>query len=173
MSKPNSFGGIDVIVAGGFGALAIISCLCGTGVLLLAGVDNTETFYELLPLLLGTSVALMITAGLVLFRRRQNIGGLHLLISVLLWLAGAVVFAFGLTAIFLYDESTGFFSNLGYSVGLCLLPGAILALLGLLLYVLEARRGGKTAVSSPDDSSDWLESIKAEEKSKLDDDFAL
>lgn len=172
MSKSNSFGGIDIAVAGGFVALAIASCLCGTIMPLIAGIDNAEISYELIPFLLGTAVALMITAGLVLFRRRRNIGGMYLLISMLLWLTGSAVFAFGLTAIFLYDEPTEFFSNLGYSVGLCLLPGAFLALLGLLLYALEAGRGRKTAVSPSDDSSDWLESIKAEEKAKLDDDLS-
>jgi len=173
MNKSNSFGGINVAVAGGFGILAILSCLCGMGTLLMTVIDNTETYYELFPFFLGTAIALIVTTGLVLFGRRQNIGGLHLLISVLLWLAGSAVFAFGLTAILLYEEPTEFVSNFGFSVGLCLVPGTFLALLGLLLYALEARRGRKTAVSTAADSSNWLESIKETEKSKLDDDFEI
>jgi len=78
-----------------------------------------------------------------------------------------------LTAILLYEEPTEFVSNFGFSVGLCLVPGTFLALLGLLLYALEARRGRKTAVSTAADSSNWLESIKETEKSKIDDDFEI
>ena len=158
-----------------FGLLALLGCLCSSSVMLLPVADAEATYYEIAPLFLGLTLAGVGSGAMVWLRRRYRMGWPLLAVAMVLWSMGSVVFAFGLTATMLYDEPNEFLSNFGFAVGICIAPGLFLALIGLFLFWVEARKGrkegaGETAVSPDESADEWLELIKAEEKSKLEED---
>jgi len=60
--------------------------------------------------------------------------------AVGLWFVGLSVLSSGITAAALYEEPGDFTANLQFAGVFCLAPGALLALVGLALYVRERRR---------------------------------
>jgi hypothetical protein len=157
-----------------FMVLAIIGCLCALSTFFLSPTDAAGNFYDLAPFFFGLTLAGGGSAGMVAMRGRYQIAWPILLITITLWMIGALTFAFGLSAIFYYDEPADFTMNLGYVVGLCIGPGLLLAAIGQLLYGFEAWRGMKqrrgesqTAVSPDTLAPDWLKSLKAAERTQL------
>ena len=175
-SSGTKFTGETLVVAF-FGFLTVVGCVCAASVLALSSPGTGETFYELAPFFLGLALASVGGAGMVGLRRRFHVAGPILLVAVVIWFIGSTIFAFGLMAALLYDEPAEFLPNLGFAVGMCLGPGAFLALIALFLYAFEARRGmqrertsGETAVSHPSNESDGLKSLTADEKARFDSD---
>ncbi|MBP6471490.1 MAG: hypothetical protein KBE23_09860 [Chloroflexi bacterium] len=175
-SSGRKFTGETLVVAF-FGFLTVVGCVCAASVLALSSPGTGETFYELAPFFLGLALASVGGAVMVGLRRRFNVAGPILLVAMVVWFMGATIFAFGLLATLLYDEPAKFLPNLGFAVGMCLGPGALLALIAMFLYAFEARRGmkkerarGETAVSHPSNEADWLQSLKADEKARFDSD---
>jgi hypothetical protein len=175
MSRISSRSGAEIALTVLFGGLAAVGFLCSFFAMVLTLAEPGQGHYKLVPLFFGLVLAGGGSIAMVLGRRRFSLNWTLLLAATVLWSAGAIIFAFGLTAAMLYDEPNEFASNLGYSVGLCMAPGLFLALIGLFVFWVEARKGrkgdaGETAVSPDEGADEWLESIKAEEKSKLDED---
>jgi hypothetical protein len=177
MAQNPSRSGADIVLIVFFGLLAAVGCFCSFFAVVMTVAEPGDTSYELAPFFFGLTLAGAGSMAMIAMRARYKMGWPLLLVALVLWSMGSAVFAFGLTATFMYDEPTEFASNLGYSVGLCIGPGAFLAVIGLFLFGYEAWRGSKReddeasdADDSPDESaSDWLKSVKANEKSKLDD----
>ena len=175
MSQNSSRSGADIALIVFFGLLAAVGCFCSFFAVVMTVVEPGEGNFELAPFFFGLTLAGVGSMAMIAMRQRYKMGWPMLLVAIVLWSMGSAVFAFGLTATFMYDEPTEFMSNLGYSVGLCIGPGAFLAVIGLFLFGYEAYRetGGdeEEETPTPDESaSDWLKSVKADEKSKLDDD---
>jgi hypothetical protein len=162
----------DIVLIVFFGLLAGLGCLCSFFSMVLAAIQPGEGIITLAPIFFGLTLAGVGSMAMISMRQRYKMGWPLLLVSILLWSMGAAVFAFGLAATFMYDEPTEFLSNLGYSVGLCIAPGAFVAVVGLFIFGYEAWRETEGDVSvSPDEGADeWLKSVKADEKSKLDED---
>lgn len=167
MAQNSSRSTADVILIVCFGLLAVVGCVCSLFSMVWAAAEPDEGLFVLAALFLGLVLAGVGSMGMVLLRQRYHMGWPLLVVGILLWSMGVVIFSFGLAAIFLYDEPTEFMSNLGFSVGLCMMPGAFLAMIGLFVFGYEARR--ETAVSPDEDADEWLKSVKADEKSRLDD----
>ncbi len=167
-----SRGTADTVLIVIFGLLAGVGCLCSFCSMVMAAAEPDKGLFVLAAICVGLMLAGVGSMVMVLLRQRYHMGWPLLVVSLLLWSIGAVVFSFGLAAIFLYDEPTEFLSNLGFSVGLCIAPGAFLAVIGLFVFGYEAWRETEGDVSvSPNEGADqWLKSVKADEKSKLDED---
>lgn len=167
---------VDIAFVVLFFALAGVGLLCAFSTLFLTAPGTQEPFYDLAPFFLGLALAGGGGAAMFLARTYFRIAGPILLITTLLWTMGALVFAFGLSALFYYEETVDFTVNLGYVVGLCIGPGLLLAAIGQLLYGFEAWRGIKqrreegTAVPAANASADWLKALKAQEKRRLETD---
>ncbi len=172
MSRSSSRSTADIILIVFFGLLAGLGCLCSFFAMVMTVAEPGEENYALAPFFLGLTLAGVGSMAMVALRRRYKMGWPLLGVALILWSMGSAVFAFGLTATFTYDEPNDFISNLGYSVGLCIAPGAFLALIGLFVFGFEAWRETEQDDSPlPDESaSDWLKSVKADEKSKMDED---
>ena len=175
MSQNSSRSGADIALIVFFGLLAAVGCFCSFFAVVMAVTDPGENDLAMALLFFGLTLAGGGSIAMIAMRQRYKMGWPMLLVAVILWSIGAMAFAFGLMATLMVDEPNEFLSNLGYSVGLCIGPGAFLAVIGLFLFGYEAYRetGGVEAdgVPSPEDSADeWLKSVKADEKSKLDDD---
>ncbi|MFO7682453.1 MAG: hypothetical protein R6X34_20640 [Chloroflexota bacterium] len=172
MSKSSSRSTADIALIIFFGLLAGLGCLCSFFAVVLTFAEPGEGNYELAPFFLGLTLAGVGSMAMVALRKRYKMGWPLLVVALILWSMGSAVFAFGLTATFMYDEPNDFISNLGYSVGLCIAPGAFLALIGLFVFGFEAWREteGDVFVSPDEDADEWLKSVKANEKSKLDED---
>lgn len=95
--------------------------------------DNADRFV-LLPACLGSGVAGLGAMVLVALRQRLSVSWLATLGSLFLWITGSFLFSFGGSAIFLYEEPGEFIPFLTVSLGFCLVPGFIMAALGLILY---------------------------------------
>ena len=175
MSQNSSRSGADIALIVFFGLLAAVGCFCSFFAVVLAFTNPGENNLAIALLFFGLTLAGGGSIAMIAMRQRYHMGWPMLLVAVILWSIGAMTFAFGLMGALMYDEPTEFMSNLGYSVGLCIGPGAFLAVIGLFLFGYEAWRetGGdeEEETSTPDESaSEWLKSVKADEKSKLDDD---
>ncbi|MCB8988860.1 MAG: hypothetical protein H6661_14055 [Ardenticatenaceae bacterium] len=148
----------------GMGLLAAVSTL------FLKSPETQTPFYDLAPFFLGLALAGGGAAIMTLVRSYFRIAGVILVITLALWLMGALIFAFGLSAIFYYDDTVDFTMNLGYVVGLCLGPGLLLATIGLLLYAFEAQRGLKQRreeTSLAADDATRQRALKRQERAKL------
>ena len=163
---------MDVALIFALLALAGGGFLCALSTFFLTSANTHEPFYDLAPFFLGLALAAGGGAMMFLARHHYRIAWPILLITVLLWMMGATIFGFGLSAVFYYEETADFSLNLGYVVGLCIGPGLLLAALGQLLYGFEAWRGLKqrreeeTAVSAQDQKPDWLTALKSAEKNR-------
>jgi uncharacterized membrane protein HdeD (DUF308 family) len=155
--------------------LAAVGCFCSFFAGVMAIAEPGEDNLAMALLFFGLTLAGGGSIAMIAMRQRYKLGWPMLLVAVILWSIGAILFASGLMAALMYDEPNQFMSNLGYSVGLCIGPGGFLALIGLFLFGYEAYRetgkGEDETEPTPDDSADeWLKSVKADEKSKLDED---
>ncbi|MBK8985606.1 MAG: hypothetical protein IPM39_05930 [Chloroflexi bacterium] len=164
----------DVVVIGLFLTLSVVAFLGALSTIMLSLVNPQAPFYDLGPFFFGLSLAAGGSAAMVAMRGRYQIVWPILLITIVLWMMGAVILSFGLSAVFYYDQRVDFDTNVGYVVGLCIGPGLLLAAIGQLLYGFEAWRGMKqrregwyTAVSANDLTPDWLKSLKAAERARL------
>lgn len=122
-----------------FGAIA--ACSAGLVLLLLlSALVSDPEYIMLVPVFVGPSAG---AAGVILmtwFRHRLRIAWIPLFIASFLWFSGATLFAFTGFAALDFDEPSRFLPNLGYSLGLCLVPGVILAGMGVLMYWSDAVR---------------------------------
>jgi hypothetical protein len=175
MAQNSSRSGADYALITFFGLLAAVGCFCSFFAVVMAFAEPGEDNLAMALLFFGLTLAGGGSIAMIAMRQRYHMGWPMLLVAVILWSIGSMAFAFGLMGALMYDEPNQFLSNLGYSVGLCLGPGAFLAVIGLFLFGYEAYRetGGDVEedVPTPDKNADeWLKSVKADEKSKLDDD---
>jgi len=157
----------DIIFSLIFLGLAVLGLLAALSTLVLTAPETQAPFYDLAPFFLGLALAGGGVAVMGLARAYFRIAWLIVVITAVLWLMGTLLFAFGLSAIFYYDETADFAVNLGYVVGLCLGPGLLLAAIGLLLYLFEARRGRRQKREA---AADWLHRLKSEEQANLEND---
>ncbi len=154
-----------------FALMALSGCLLAFLVTLtsVASTEN-ETFYELVPTFAGLMVAGLGGALMTSLRRRYRMGWLALLVLLVIWLLGTALFFFGGTAVFFYDEPSQFVPNLGFALGMCIVPGGLLALLALGIYFLYAWRSRRASTnpdipsSNPVDEAGWLQILKDQEK---------
>lgn len=175
MTQNSSRSGADIALIVFFGLLAAVGCFCSFFAVVMAFTNPGENNLAMALLFFGLTLAGGGSIIMIALRQRYHMGWPMLLVALLLWSIGAMMFAFGLMAALMYDEPNQFLSNLGFSVGLCMGPGLFLAAIGLFLFGYEAYRetGGvaEDDVPTSDKSADeWLKSVKADEKSQLDDD---
>ncbi|MCA9933020.1 MAG: hypothetical protein H6662_02515 [Ardenticatenaceae bacterium] len=147
-----------------FSLLGMAGCLLAFLMLLGSAAEPGETYFEMLPFLMG----LIITAvgGILMswLRQRLRIGWTTTAITLLLWLVGTALLFFGGTAVFLYDEPAEFMSNLGFAMALCIVPGGLLTLFALALYGYSAWRGNQSQAKAAPDEAEWIETLKEQEK---------
>jgi multidrug efflux pump subunit AcrB len=131
-------------------SLVCILGLMGTLCALALGATGTDARdLAFAPLLLGPALAG--AGGLVILwlRNRNELTWWMVLAATPLWFIGTLLMMSGLTASFLPNEPGEFLPNLGYSVALCMGPGAILALIGLGLLGYAYRRPWKAGAAQP------------------------
>ncbi|MCO5189760.1 MAG: hypothetical protein M9918_16390 [Anaerolineae bacterium] len=121
-------------------------------ILILFSSFFTEPEYiTLAPVFLGPTAGAIGAGLMILYRQRLHIGWVPLLIAASLWFIGASLLAFTGFAAFDVNEPSEFWSNLGFSLGLCLVPGILLAGMGIVLYWSDAARN--RSQKAPDEAT--------------------
>lgn len=154
-----------------FAMMSLSGCLLAFLVTLTsATAGENERFYELIPTFVGVMVAGLGGVFMTSLRRRYRMGWLALTALLVVWLLGTALFFFGGTAVFFYEEPSQFTANLGFALGLCLVPGGLLILLTLGLYLLFVWRSRRSAATPdlsetrPADEAEWIQTLKDAEK---------
>lgn len=145
--------------------LGMIALCCGSmAMLILFTSFYTEPEYvTLVPVFLGPTAGAIGAALMILYRQRLHIGWIPLLIAAFLWFVGASLLAFTGFAVFDVDEPSELLPNLGYSLGLCLAPGVILAGMGVLLYWSDAIRNRPNRPQKTPDEATIINDLKQDE----------
>ncbi len=127
-----------------------IAGLCGIGGSLLSFIPNQETgqlSLGMLPPFLGLIIAAATSAGLLWLRRKARLSSPWSALAVLPWFSGLVILGMGGFAAATPGQQD-MATNLGFTALFCLVPGGLLALLGLLLYGYDYRRTRHTGQAS-------------------------
>jgi len=152
---------------GEFAALALLAlfalfCL----IFLLIGVLVPEKATGVLAvqngfLALGPLVGSLGVMAMIWLRNRVRPAKAALALATTLWMVGATLSGFGIFAAFTPGDRS-VVTNLGYSIALCLTPGAILSLLGLGTFWYSQRRNAAEGVGSATETAPQTTSADGE-----------
>jgi hypothetical protein len=123
-----------------------VVALCGlSGSVLTLVPPSTpgETNIALLPLTLSLVFASITSIGMIWRRNRRTPALIWAVAGIVLWFVGVNLLGLGGVSVLLPGDYT-FAENLGFSLALCLAPGAIVTLLGLGLYSYDYRQGQRS-----------------------------
>ena len=103
-------------------------------------------------LALGPLVGSLGAIAMIWLRNRVRPAKAALALAATLWITGASLTGFGIFATFTPGDRSAL-TNLGYSIALCLTPGAVLALAGLGTFWYSQRRNGAEGVGSASETA--------------------
>jgi len=103
-------------------------------------------------LALGPLVGSLGAMAMIWLRNRVRPAKAILVLAATLWMMGATLVGLGIFTAFLPGDRS-VLTNLGYSVALCLTPGAVLSLLGLGTFWYSQRRNSAEDVSSANETA--------------------
>jgi len=139
--KPAKSGGlnpIEIVVMTLLGVMA----LCGVSGFFISFTSNDqgESNIALAPACMGLAFAGITSALMIGLRRRERPAPTWLSAGIGLWFVGINLLGWGIFALVSPSDNT-ILENISYSMAICFAPGAMLTLLGLLVYGFDWRRG--------------------------------
>ena len=112
-------------------------------------------------LALGPLIGSLGAMAMIWWRNRARPAKAPLALAMTLWMIGATLLGFGVFTAFTPGDRT-ILTNLGYSISLCLTPGAVLCLLGLGTFWYSQRRKLAEDVSASTESAPQTTSVDSE-----------
>lgn len=129
--------------------LALVSLVGLSGIFLsfIPNVDTGQMNLSMAPACLGIMVASLSSMAMIWFRPKPKPASAWLAMGLVLWFVGVNILGWGGFAALTPNEQS-MVTNLGFTLGLCFVPGGFLALLGLALYGYDYRQARQSRVQA-------------------------
>lgn len=136
--EENEFTTGDYVALITLGIIGAVSLLCTAGMVWISLIEPQETYYELTPMLFGPAAAGAAGGAMIWFRQRHQPEGGWLVAAVTLTISGILLSCLGISVAFSYDEPNNFLSTAIGSAVICIAPGIVALIIGVVLYFSKA-----------------------------------
>lgn len=136
--EENEFTTGDYVALITLGIVGAVSILCTAGLVWVSLTEPQETYYELIPMLLGPAAAGVAGGAMIWFRQRNKPESGWLVAAVALTIVGILLSCLGSSVAVSYDEPNNFLSTAIGSAIICIVPGVIALIIGVVIYFSKA-----------------------------------